>query len=60
VKMDKPDAMLTMHRAGQQLELAMRTAAESGLTMREVADMLGVRLNTARALAAAWKLDRLW
>jgi hypothetical protein len=58
--MERPDATMTVHRAGQALQLALRTAAESGLTVRDVADVLGLRQDTVRALAARWKLDRLW
>lgn len=60
MKMERPDAMLAVHRAGQQLETALRTAAESGLTVREAADALNLNVTTVRTLAARWKLDRLW
>jgi ribosomal protein S11 len=60
MKMEKPAAMLAVHRAGQQLETAVRTAAESGLTVKDVADALNLPLNAVRAIAARWKLDQLW
>ena len=51
------EAVKAVHAARQQLETALRAAANAGFTQRDMSDALGLPMNTCGSLNRQWRLE---
>jgi DNA-directed RNA polymerase specialized sigma24 family protein len=57
IELSHLEAVQAVHRARQQLETALRVAGHNGFTQRDMADALGLPMNTCGSLNRRWNLE---